>query len=104
MSFDYNVFTKDELVHFLKNNDKNYKHIALPYKVMLEDKMNRIMKEMEENVATGEFLVRQMKKYPDDTTFRIEYMQNHKRWEKLNKEHDKVCNMLFKGDKDGSNS
>lgn len=96
MSFDYNVFTKAELVDFMKKNEKNYKYSTLPYQVMLENKMNKVMKEMEKSTAMGSCLVEQLKEKPKDIEITAKIITNHREWKKLNKEYDKLSDMLFK--------
>lgn len=98
MSFDYNIFTKAELVHFLQNNERNYKYLTPPYQVMLGDKMNKIMKEMERSTAIGDNLVEQLKDKPKDIEITAKYINNHREWQRLNKEYDRLSNMLFKVD------
>jgi len=91
MGFDYNKFTKAELVSFLNKYGDDFKYITKPYLIILEEKMKNIMNEIYKINDNNEKLLERLKIQPDKTTeIYLEIMANNKRWNLLYQEHDKL--------------
>lgn len=88
-------FIKKDLVSFLNKYEDDFKYTTKPYLIILEEKMGKIMNEIEKSNDKGQKLVARLKVEPDKT-FEIhsKIMANNKIWKSLNKEYDELLKML----------
>lgn len=98
MSFDYNQFTKTELANFLNKHGDDFRYIAKPYLVILEEKMERLFEEIEKIHEHNDLLLKQLDLADGNKLdIHIQLMENHKKWDKLNKQRDKLSKIAYGG-------
>lgn len=100
MSFDYNQFqfTKAELANFLNKYGDNLTSINKPYQMILEDKINKTFDEIDKLNKENSLLTKELLKATGGRmiTISMEIDKNHRKWEKLNLELDKLTEQLYK--------
>lgn len=100
MKFDYNHFTKTELVAFLNRHGDEFRYTTKPYLIIIEERQNKLYKELELLQKDNERLLvemRDLKEKADIVRFlnkSKEMDKNHKKWEKIHQELDKISEML----------
>lgn len=94
MSFDYNYFTKAELVSFLNEHGSNFKYTTKPYQIILDKKMDEINKKIDKTLDHNAELIEILK---DENLSDAERMEasislsgNHELFMKLNNQLDKL--------------
>lgn len=97
-SCNYNVFSKQELVSFLQKNEKSFKYIDSPYNIILDVKMDVVMKKMDENLERSEALSKEYKSTKDGIKYLIESKEKNEEWFRLNKEYNRLEKMRFPGE------
>ena len=100
MGFDYNYFTKTELVEFLNEYGKDFGYTRKPYSIIMEKRQNNLHKELELIHEDNQRLLMEMV-YDRQKGDVVGYLnkskemdKNHKKWEKLHQELDKVSKIL----------
>ena len=71
-SCNYNVFSKQELVSFLQKNEKSFKYIDSPHDIILDEKMNAVMKKIDKNLEYSRVLSEEFKKTNDGIKYLTE--------------------------------
>jgi len=92
---DYNIFTKQELVSFLQNYEKNFMYIDTPYDIIIEQKMDAVMKKIDKNLEHSELLIEEFKKTNDGFKYLIESKKKNEEWDRLHKEYDRLEKLRF---------
>jgi len=95
MSHNYNNFTKQELASFLQKNEKNFRYIDSPYNIILDKKMDAVMKKIDENLEHSKVLSGEYERTKDPVKYIIENKKNLKKWMQLNKEYDRLEKTRF---------
>lgn len=97
MSFDYNYFTKAELVDFLNEHGDGFKYISKPYLIILEGKIEKKHKEIEKLLAENDALIGKLRNALGEERIRlsIKLQENHEKFRKLNKELDKLSEKTY---------
>ena len=97
MGVDYNQFTKAELVSFLNKYGDDFKYIAKPYQVILEEKINKKHDEIDRLNSDNRLLIDKLKNATEDKIIAIskEIDENNRKWNKLNLELDKLTEQLW---------
>jgi hypothetical protein len=93
---DYNIFTKDELVKFMKQNESNFRYIDTPYDIMLGYKMDETIKKMQKCSQDGKGLIERYQQGElDGIDYMIASMKHNDKYDKLSKEYDKLSGLRF---------
>lgn len=93
---DYSVFSKEELVKFLKQNENNFRYIDSPYDIMIGYKMDATMKKMEKCSEEGKSLIERYQKGElDGIDYMIATMNRNEKYNKLSKEYDRLSDLRF---------
>lgn len=93
---DYSIFTKDELVSFLKQNESNFRYIDSPYDIMLGYKMDEAMKRMEKSTKDSQKLGEMYRKGElDGIDYTVALMRHNENYNKLSKEYDTLSELRF---------
>jgi hypothetical protein len=87
MKYDYSIFTKAELVEFLDEHGNDFKYSTKPYQIILDNKIEKLNKEIEKNINRSEELTAN-----GNIT---KYWENHQEYLKLNKEYDKLTKLRY---------
>lgn len=95
MIHNYNNFTKQELVSFLQKNERNFRFIDSPYTLLLEQKMDAVMKKIDKNLERSEALSKEYENTKDGFKYLIESKKKNEEWFRLNKEYDRLEKMRF---------
>lgn len=96
MGFDYNYFTKSELVSFLNKHSDDFKYINKPFEIMLGEKIEKAFKELEEMQGENDLLIKQLDiQESDKLNVSIQLMENHKKWKKLHEQIDKFSKVAY---------
>lgn len=99
MKFDYNYFTKSELVSFLNKYEDNFKYITKPYLIILEEKIEEVFKEIEKIHEHNDLLIKQLDlEESNKLQIHLQLMKNHDKWEKLNGQIDKLSKLAYGSD------
>lgn len=96
MSFDYNSFTKAELVSFLNKYGDDFKYTHKPYSIMLNERQDRVFDELDKLSKENDRLLAKLNNSIDEDKFKIvSYLQgNYEKWDKLHKQLDKYSKLL----------
>lgn len=93
---NYNIFTKQELVSFLQKYEKSFLYyIDSPYNIILDQKMDAIMKKIDKNLEHSKALSEEFKKTNDGFKYLIESKKKNEEWDRLHKEYDRLEKMRF---------
>ena len=92
---DYNIFTKQELVSFLQKHEKNFIYIDTPYDIIIDQKMDAVMKKIDKNLEHSKSLSEEFKKTKDGFKYLIESKKKNEEWDRLNKEYDRLEKLRF---------
>lgn len=92
---DYNIFTKQELVNFLNKYDSYCWHIHNPFDIMIEDKMDAIMKRMDEINCSQHDLNIEFKSFDEKVKWISATEENNKQWKKLIMEYEWLSKLRF---------
>lgn len=97
MGFDYNYFTKKELSEFLNKYGDNFKYITKPYLIILEEKIEKKHKEIEELLAENDVLIGKLRNALGEERIRlsIKLQESHGKFQKLNQELDKLSKKAY---------
>lgn len=96
MGFDYNQFTKAELVSFLNEHEGDFKYITKPYLIILEEKMDKVMKQIDKSINEGETLLERLKNEPENTSeIYLAILKNNKEWNLLHEKYDKLSELTY---------
>lgn len=98
MGFDYNYFTKAELVSFLNEYGKDFRYIREPYSVIIKDKQNNIFNELQKLGNVNDGLILKLKASTDvkeQLKIHQQLAINHMKWEKLHKKLDELNDKLI---------
>ncbi len=95
MNHNYNIFTKQELVSFLQKHDKDFRYIDSPYDIIIDQKMDAVMKKIDENLERSKALSEEYKRTKDGIKYFVESKKKNDEWYRLNKEYDRLEKMRF---------
>src|SRR5699024_811069 len=96
MSFDYNYFSKAELVAFLITHEKDFRRTRKPYSIMLEEKQDKVFNELDKLSKENDRLLDEFNNSIDEDKLKIVPLlqNNHKKWEKLYEKLDEYSKKL----------
>ena len=92
---DYSIFTKDELASFIKKHENNFRYIESPFDIMIDGKMDDIMKKIDKNLDGAKKLRGEYEQTNDGLKYMIESKKNHEKWQRLDKEYDRLSKLRF---------
>jgi len=95
MSHNYNNFTKKELASFLQKHENNFRLIDSPYNHILDQKIDAVIKKIDENLERSKALSKEYESTKDGFKYIIEIKKNNEKWMQLNKEYDRLEKMRF---------
>jgi mevalonate kinase len=99
MNFDYNQFTKTELVEFLNKHGDDFKYITKPYLIILEEKIENTHNKIDGILEENALLIEKLEKVTTDKEkikISMELDKNHALWNKLILELDKLANLAYR--------
>ena len=95
MKHNYNIFTKQELVNFMQQNESNYRYMTSPFDVIIEAKMDAISARIYDNLKASEDISAEYKRTKDGFKYMNELQKNVDEWGKLNEEYDRLEKLRF---------
>lgn len=95
MKHNYNVFSKQELVAFLSKYEDNFLCLDNPFDMMLNVKLDELMRQIHSvNQESGE-LNTSFETMEDKLQYLSEIQKINSRWQKLDKEYDRLSKLRF---------
>lgn len=95
MKHNYNIFSKQELVSFLRKYEKNFRYITSPYDSILDQKLDVIMKKIDKNLEHSMAISEEYNKTKDGFKYLTESKKKNDEWYKLNKEYERLEKLRF---------
>lgn len=96
MGFDYNQFTKAELVEFLNKHEDDFRYITKPYLIILEEKMDKVMKQIDKSINEGKILIERLENEPENISkIHLDIWENNKKWNRLSKKYDELSKLAY---------
>ena len=95
MSHNYNIFSKQELVSFLQKNETNFRYIDSPYNIILDIKIDAVLKKIDRNLERSEALSKEYESTKDGIKYLIESKKKNEEWFRLNKEYERLEKLRF---------
>jgi hypothetical protein len=92
----YNIFSKSDLVEFLEKHEKNYRFIDSPYNIMLDKKMNDVMKKLDINLERSKAANAAYEQSKGEIKYLVASKKLNSEWINLNKEYDRLSKLRFK--------
>ena len=92
---NYNIFTKQELVSFIQKYEKNFMFFVTPYDVILDQKIDAVIKKIDKNSEHSKAISEEFKKTNDSLKYLIECKKTNEEWDRLNKEYDRLEKLRF---------
>ena len=97
MSHNYSIFSKQELASFLQKHEKDFRYIDSPYDIIIGQKMDAVMKKIDENLKHSMALSEEYERTKDAVKYLTESKKKHEDWSRLDKEYDRLEKMRFPG-------
>ena len=94
MKHNYNIFTKQELAGFLRDPEKDFFYTVSPFDILIERKMDNVMKEIRKNIECGGLLLDKFNQTKDIEDFKP-IMDRNDEYSKLMKEYDRLGKLRF---------
>ena len=97
MKFDYDYFTKTELVSFLNKYGEDFKYSLKPHHVMMEERQKKIFAELDELHIENGLLIEKLITAPTSQKIAIsrELDKGHKKWQSLHDQLDKLYDLSY---------
>lgn len=100
MKFDYNYFSKEELVSFLNKNDKNYMYIEKPHTLILKQREETINRKIGLLLEENKILIKNLKDKDMSIDKIIDIMsrleKNHKLYKKYSDEQERIFEKMYR--------
>lgn len=94
---DYSIFSKKELSNFLEKYENMFRMLDSPFNLLISVKMDSVMHEIDE--VNNNFHLMNMQysqsEEKDDISYLVKTIDNHRKWNKLNKEYDRLSELRF---------
>lgn len=94
---DYSIFSKKELSYFLEKYENMFRMLDSPFNILVSLKMDSVMHEIEE--VNNNFHLINMEynqaEEKDNIAYLVKTVENHKKWDKLNKDYDRLSELRF---------
>lgn len=99
MNFDYNYFTKAELVSFLNKHGDDFKYTTKPYQIILEKKIKDIENNIERALQENTFLIEQLKNTEpcigEAMKIGVQLNENHETYRRLERKRKELCKLMW---------
>ena len=97
LKHDYSIFSKKELSDFLEKYENMFRILDSPFNLLISVKMDSVMHEIEKVNNNFHLLNMQysQSEEKDNIAYMVKTVENHKKWNKLNKEYDRLSELRF---------
>lgn len=97
LKHDYSIFSKKELSDFLEKYENMFRILDSPLNLLISVKMDSVMHEIEKVNNNFHLLNMQysQSEEKDNIAYIVKTVENHKKWNKLNEEYDRLSELRF---------